>query len=672
MNRTWSCGVAVLVVVTLLAGTALGQFSRGDRDRGSGDERGREGNPGPGREGFRGGEGFGGFRGGEGFGGFRGGEGFGGFRGGFPGAPEGPFPGGGFPGGRGGPPGGGPPGGGPFGGGPPGGFFGGSPVEFLQRFDRNGNGILEPDETEGRARFFLERMTSGISGVDLDRPIPIDRLARALERMRDERSRGESRGDREANSASSSGSGAEPLVPGFDIVIDLPPVPGFGSDAAAVLVKIEEGDRRQAEERMRRYDRNVDGFLSKEELQEGRWSDDPMQYDRNRDGRLSVDELAMRYARRRINEASSRSTSSNNSSSAQKPAQKFYIPSSSSGSGSGAGTSGAASNGNPPDERAVRVAEFMMRRMDANGNGRLERDEWGEMIGDGSSFDLNRDGVIDRDEMVRAITARSMGGGFFSPRGDSERGRGEGGDRGGFFFSRGGEGERRDRRSDNSGPRFFTPRASNATGSTNSSSPTPVVDLTQNRLTPLERLQQSELARELPDWFFRSDADQDGQIAMHEFSASWSDEVVADYFKFDLNQDGVITAQECVTAVRSGATRSAGSATSQGGGGFFSRRSSDNASASSSGDGSQQAGTNSDSAANAANPSSSTTPSSGSSGADRYLQYAQGIIRKYDRNRDGVLDRTEWTELSGDPSRADQDGDGKITAEEYARFLSRR
>ncbi len=92
------------------------------------------------------------------------------------------------------------------------------------------------------------------------------------------------------------------LVPGFGSATktERVPVPGFGVNAEAPAIKIDEADLKEAEERMRRYDRNNDQVLDENELKEGRWSDTPMQYDRNRDGKLSLQELAMRYARRRV------------------------------------------------------------------------------------------------------------------------------------------------------------------------------------------------------------------------------------------------------------------------------------------------------------------------------------------------------------------------------------
>jgi len=106
---------------------------------------------------------------------------------------QGPFGGGGFggPGGGafGGPFGG--PGGGAFGGpfgGPGGGAFGapgggpfGSPDAFLNRLDANRNGMIDPAEAQGPARFLIQRW---MPDADLSRPIAIDQLRRAMEQSR--------------------------------------------------------------------------------------------------------------------------------------------------------------------------------------------------------------------------------------------------------------------------------------------------------------------------------------------------------------------------------------------------------------------------------------------------------------------------------------------------------
>lgn len=54
----------------------------------------------------------------------------------------------------------------------------------------------------------------------------------------------------------------------------------------------------------------------------------------------------------------------------------------------------------------------------------------------------------------------------------------------------------------------------------------------------------------LPDWFARSDANNDGQVMMAEYSPNWSAEKVAEFAKFDLNSDGIVTSRECLHALK--------------------------------------------------------------------------------------------------------------------------
>lgn len=162
---------------------------------------------------------------------------------------------------------------------------------MLSRFDRNGNGMIDPDENNGIAGVMLQRLAQANPSIDLKKPVPLDKVREAFESMR-----GGGRGD----SSSSAESETELLVPDFSL--DFVPIPpdGFGAISSALNVKIEDRDIQEAEERVRRYDRDRDNKLSKQELASGRWSDDPMQYDRNKDGFLTATELAARYANRRI------------------------------------------------------------------------------------------------------------------------------------------------------------------------------------------------------------------------------------------------------------------------------------------------------------------------------------------------------------------------------------
>jgi hypothetical protein len=60
-------------------------------------------------------------------------------------------------------------------------------------------------------------------------------------------------------------------------------------------------------------------------------------------------------------------------------------------------------------------------------------------------------------------------------------------------------------------------------------------------LTARERLPSG-----LPAWFIEKDVNGDGQVTMAEFASEWTPEVAAEFNRYDLNHDGVITAAECL------------------------------------------------------------------------------------------------------------------------------
>jgi Ca2+-binding EF-hand superfamily protein len=622
-------------------------------------------------------------------------------------------------------------------GGERGGRGGFNPADFLRRLDTNNNNILEPSEIDDRTRGFIERIARDVPGINLNRPIPIDRLVQGFEQVRQQRAaQTEGGGGRGGTMAAA----AVPLVPGFGVEVELPPVPGFGEQGDLFSVRVEPRDRQEAEERMRRYDRNRDGYLTPDELARGRWGDDdPMEFDRNRDGKISVDELAVRYANRRIRQEQAQSgqgaagSEGRNSDNAQ---QTFYMPGREN-SATGSGTRGRDGNrggtGGEGESRMARIADMMLQRADTNGNGVLDRDEWSNLPGDLSEADKNNDGKIDRNELIAWMETRNFGGGWggrggggseggrggggspggffgrsggdrgggdrsggFFGRGGGERGGGErgggergGGDRGGGFFGRsGGErggdnasrgrdgGRGRDSRNASQEPArsFFAPGSDSSSDARQAnrgnrdnrdeeSEDQPVGRTAYRSLTPWERLELEGLDKGLPDWFASNDLNEDGQISMSEFSSTWDESVLADFEKFDLNGDGVITAKECLAAVKKGAVRGISSSR-----GSLSSRSGSSSSTTST---------------RGTTPTSSRTASSGSSrsGGDtaseasgeegevpsKYMTFAVGTIRRYDTNKNGVLDGDEIAAVRNLPDGADADGDGIITPEELAR-----
>jgi EF hand len=245
---------------------------------------------------------------------------------GFGGPPGGGFggpPGGGDRGSRGGPPGSSFPSGGDRGsrGGPPGagggdrGSFDSS--QFLGRLDVNGNGAIDPEEMQGPARFMLDRLgreNSDIaSALAKNQPISISKITKTMEKMRSSSSSSSSNSSSSSSSSSPASSTApkepEPLVPGFGVKVEAKPILGFGPEGADLTstIKVEERDLKEAKERMDRYDTNKDGVLDQKEVDAGKWSDNPWAFDRNKDKKLTQQEMAVRYAKRRMDEEAQKS-----------------------------------------------------------------------------------------------------------------------------------------------------------------------------------------------------------------------------------------------------------------------------------------------------------------------------------------------------------------------------
>lgn len=175
---------------------------------------------------------------------------------------------------------------------------------MLQRLDRNGNGILDPDEQQGPANFLIQRMASSDSSIKVGSPIPLSKFTKAFEKMREEREGGSDRGrddDRRRDSRDTDDMELEMLVPGFGLEDEPVLIPGFGPAAAMMTTPTTEDDRKTAREVISRYDRNKNGQLDSDEISSRFWGN-PMDFDSNGDGRLSEMELASRQAYRRTNE----------------------------------------------------------------------------------------------------------------------------------------------------------------------------------------------------------------------------------------------------------------------------------------------------------------------------------------------------------------------------------
>ena len=59
------------------------------------------------------------------------------------------------------------------------------------------------------------------------------------------------------------------------------------------------------------------------------------------------------------------------------------------------------------------------------------------------------------------------------------------------------------------------------------------------------------LPKGLPDWFLEKDIHHNGQITMAEYTTNWTPEKVKEFARYDLNNDGIITAEECLKVLSS-------------------------------------------------------------------------------------------------------------------------
>lgn len=368
---------------------------------------------------------------------------------------------------------------------------------MLSRMDANQNGVLDPEEQQGPAQFFLGRLQQADPSIKPGQPIPIKKLSDAISKAREQRDAGNDP-RQSGGSAADQALETELLVPGFGVETEPEPVLGFGPTAELLAVTVTDADRREAAERMRRYDRNRDGFISKDELS-SRFAGNPMDFDRNKDGKLSESELAVRYARRREGEEAAR------------------------------------------EER--------------------------------------------RDD-----------------------------------------GRRTERKSVDEPPDPYDGRRS------------------------YRNLAETKLPEGLPGFFTDRDANQDGQVTMAEYASQWNDDLITEYFQFDLNSDGVITVKEAMGGVEQGARASASTMVSR----------------------------TDTSSSRGPEPTSSST-SSGSSGKaasgpvdPKLVTYATRIIGRYDKNKDGALTASEWENMLMNPAPADANRDGRVTIDEYARHMQAR
>jgi Ca2+-binding EF-hand superfamily protein len=357
------------------------------------------------------------------------------------------------------------------------------------------------------------------AGMDTTQPISLVRLQESLQQMRDRRlggpgtTPGETPASRGNTTRTDTTKPAAPTIPGFGAEFETIVVPGFGETLAvtssgtlastsstSATPTSSEADRRSRGDSPRDRDDEERGGRGR-----GRGGD--RGFDRRGEGERGDDNN-----RRSEPVAAAVSSTSTTTPSTASP-----------------------SRGGNENDRIRRIAQAMLSRYDENKDGTLQREEWSKMSNEPEKGDKNGDGQITLDEMAerlgewRPSSSSSSSGGSSSASGSSSSsassgqaspgagGRSGRGDFGGRGRGRGGFGSREQ----------------------SASRPTTTASGQSYRfLTPKERLPE-----DVPS-FFSSDRDGDGQVSMAEFSSSWDDAKLAEFNRWDLNRDGVITAAE--------------------------------------------------------------------------------------------------------------------------------
>ncbi|MEM6364916.1 MAG: proprotein convertase P-domain-containing protein [Planctomycetota bacterium] len=255
--------------------------------------------------------------------------------------------------------------------------------DSLDKLDTNGNGDLEPDEITPLARPYLERIAEA-RRMSLDRPNDIAKLqeaARIYYALQNGVSRENVRPDRQGSMRGFGPSDDEVMVPQFGL--------------AEVKYPYTPDDVEEAEDTLRKYDRDRDGYLNRYEARRARWSRrDPFEMDLNEDDRLSKLELTQRYARRRLLE--------DDASELIQKARRV---------GNGIRESEGKERDDPRGRNAwwarggssFWLTASMMGRFDANKNGRLENNETQELGLPVGQIDIDRNNEISRSELIEFV-----------------------------------------------------------------------------------------------------------------------------------------------------------------------------------------------------------------------------------------------------------------------------
>lgn len=206
-------------------------------------------------------------------------------------------------------------------------------------------------------------------------------------------------------------------------------------------------------------------------------------------------------------------------------------------------------SGDGPGINMTDYAKSLVKQHDKNGNMMLDGEEVKQLRGRAALSDANSDNVVTVDELVArlsgATTTSTSGGAAGSTANSTSSGGGDDKsqdrDRGSFFgFGRDRDRDSDDDRSGDESKSGMAKRVYTGTVGVGKAGEDEKNTRRTYRFTPAgERLPTG-----LPSWFKSRDKNGDGQVLMSEYSRSWSSRMVAEFSRYDTNDDGVITPKE--------------------------------------------------------------------------------------------------------------------------------
>lgn len=163
--------------------------------------------------------------------------------------------------------------------------------------------------------------------------------------------------------------------------------------------------------------------------------------------------------------------------------------------------------------KLMRYCERIIRRHDSNGDGHLDAQEWSSMRGQPVAADLDANGQLTVDEFARYAASYGSGRRIrLSTRPDS---------------------------ADELSPAGGEPAAA-ASAAKNPASSAPDRRRDTRYFAPL--------ANGTPGWFVERDADGDAQLTLSEYSPRLRATEVAEFKRYDVNGDGLLTTTELARA----------------------------------------------------------------------------------------------------------------------------